>query len=558
MVLKLSMKIIIHRYVHLKELLESLGALFIASIIAIPILTIFYMALSSEKNIWPHLSSTVLPGYIITTLIVLSGVGVITLIIGIGLAWVITVYDFPMRRTLEWLCLIPLAMPTYIIAYTYGEIFDYPGFLQSALRFIFGWQSSKDYWFPNIYSTGGVIFVMSFVLYPYIYLTSRAAFLRQSMTLIEVSNTLGYSLSSSFFRVALPMARPAIIIGLILVMMESMNEFAAFEYYGVNTLSVGVYVTWLEKNNLSGAAQIAIFMLIFIFLLMLIERKLRNKRSFVQKNNNTIATNRYKLTGIRAYMLLIICLLPIMIGFIFPSIVLIDFIIQRYYEIDIIKYITLVFNSIYLSSFAAILTLIISIYLVNVSFSSNNFIIKLSIGISRLGYALPGVVLALGIIVPMITFDNFLKSLLGDFFGITTGLIISGTAIGVLYAYIVRFLTIAYGTIESGFSTLNPDLGDAARVLGRSRLETLVGIQLPIIKPALIAAVLLVFVDSMKELPATLLLRPFNFDTLATHVYTYASLSALEDAALPALTIVAVGIIPIIVINRVLMSSTKS
>ena len=216
------------------------------------------------------------------------------------------------------------------------------------------------------------------------------------------------------------------------------------------------------------------------------------------------------------------------------------------------------FNSIYLSSFAAILTLIISIYLVNVSFSSNNFIIKLSIGISRLGYALPGVVLALGIIVPMITFDNFLKSLLGDFFGITTGLIISGTAIGVLYAYIVRFLTIAYGTIESGFSTLNPDLGDAARVLGRSRLETLVGIQLPIIKPALIAAVLLVFVDSMKELPATLLLRPFNFDTLATHVYTYASLSALEDAALPALTIVAVGIIPIIVINRVLMSSTKS
>ena len=449
-------------------------------------------------------------------------------------------------------------MPTYIIAYTYGEIFDYPGFLQSALRFIFGWQSSKDYWFPNIYSTGGVIFVMSFVLYPYIYLTSRAAFLRQSMTLIEVSNTLGYSLSSSFFRVALPMARPAIIIGLILVMMESMNEFAAFEYYGVNTLSVGVYVTWLEKNNLSGAAQIAIFMLIFIFLLMLIERKLRNKRSFVQKNNNTIATNRYKLTGIRAYMLLIICLLPIMIGFIFPSIVLIDFIIQRYYEIDIIKYITLVFNSIYLSSFAAILTLIISIYLVNVSFSSNNFIIKLSIGISRLGYALPGVVLALGIIVPMITFDNFLKSLLGDFFGITTGLIISGTAIGVLYAYIVRFLTIAYGTIESGFSTLNPDLGDAARVLGRSRLETLVGIQLPIIKPALIAAVLLVFVDSKKELPATLLLRPFNFDTLATHVYTYASLSALEDAALPALTIVAVGIIPIIVINRVLMSSTKS
>ena len=544
--------------VDIKELLESLGALFIAAIIAIPILTIFYMALSSEKNIWPHLSSTVLPGYIITTLIVLFGVGLITLVLGIGLAWIVTVYNFPFRRILEWLCLIPLAMPTYIIAYTYGEIFDYPGFLQSSLRFIFGWQSYKDYWFPDIYSNGGVIFVMSFVLYPYVYLTSRAAFLRQSISLIEVSNTLGYSLTSSFFRIALPMARPAIIIGLILVMMESMNEFAAFEYYGVNTLSVGVYITWLEKNNLSGAAQIAIFMLIFVFLLMIIERKLRNKRSFVQKNNNTLAINRVQLVGLRAYIVSMICFLPILIGFIFPSIVLLDFIIQRYYEIDIIKYLHLVLNSIYLSSFAAFLTLVISIYLINVSISSNNFIIKLSIGVSRLGYALPGVVLALGIIVPVITVDNFLKGLIGDVFGISMGLIISGTAIGVLYAYIVRFLTIAYGTIESGFSALNPDLGAASRVLGRSRIQTLLGIQLPIIKPALIAAVLLVFVDSMKELPATLLLRPFNFDTLATHVYTYASLSALEDAALPAMTIVAVGIVPIIFINRVLMRSIGS
>ena len=356
--------------VDIKELLESLGALFIAAIIAIPILTIFYMALSSEKNIWPHLSSTVLPGYIITTLIVLFGVGLITLVIGIGLAWIVTVYNFPFRRILEWLCLIPLAMPTYIIAYTYGEIFDYPGFLQSSLRFIFGWQSYKDYWFPDIYSNGGVIFVMSFVLYPYVYLTSRAAFLRQSISLIEVSSTLGYSLTSSFFRIALPMARPAIIIGLILVMMESMNEFAAFEYYGVNTLSVGVYVTWLEKNNLSGAAQIAIFMLIFVFLLMIIERKLRNKRSFVQKNNNTLAINRVQLVGLRAYIISMICFLPILIGFIFPSIVLLDFIIQRYYEIDIIKYLQLVLNSIYLSSFAAFLTLVISIYLINVSILS--------------------------------------------------------------------------------------------------------------------------------------------------------------------------------------------
>ena len=549
------MRAMINKITYQRELLETLGALFVASIIAIPILTIFYIAFSADKNIWPHLSSTVLPGYITTTSIVLAGISIITILIGVGLAWIVTVYEFPMRRTMEWLCLIPLAMPAYIVAYAYGDLLDYTGFVQTNLRFIFGWGSIRDYWFPSVYSIGGSIFVMSFVLYPYVYLTSRAAFLRQSMTLIEVSSTLGKSSIYSFFHIALPMARPAIIIGLILVIMESMNEFAAFEYYGVDTLSVGVYITWLGKNNLGGAAQIAIFMLLFVFLLMIIEKGLRKKRSFAQNNRKLMSVNRIKLSKGRSVFAIIICAVPILIGFLFPSLVLLDFVLERILEVDAIKYADLLFNSLLLSIFAAILTIILGVFLVNTYITSNNFIIRLSVTISRLGYALPGVVIALGVIVPLITLDGLIKNALGHYFNITVGLIFSGTMIAIVYAYVIRFLTISYGTIESGFTTLNPDIAAASRVLGQSKYSTLIKIQLPIIKPALIMSALLVFVDSMKELPATLILRPFNFDTLATYVYTYASLSQIEEAALPALTIVATGLLPIILINRELVKN---
>lgn len=551
------MRSTINKFAYQREFLETLGALFVASIIAIPILTIFYIAFSADDNIWPHLSSTVLPGYIMTTFLVLAGTSIITVFIGVGLAWIVTVYEFPMRRVMEWLCLIPLAMPAYIVAYAYGDLLDYTGFIQSSLRFIFGWNSIKDYWFPSVYSIGGSVFVMSFVLYPYVYLTSRAAFLRQSMTLIEVSSTLGKSSLYSFFHIALPMARPAIIIGLILVIMESMNEFAAFEYYGVDTLSVGVYITWLGKNNLGGAAQIAIFMLLFVFLLMVIEKGLRKKRSFAQNNKKLLSSNRIKLSKRKSFFVLTCCTIPILVGFLFPSLVLVDFVLERILEVDILRYAKLLFNSLFLSACAAILTIILGIFLVNTYITSNNIIIRLCVTISRLGYALPGVVIALGVIVPLITLDGFIKNILGQYFDITVGLIFSGTMIAIIYAYVIRFLTISYGTIESGFTSLNPNITAASRVLGQSKYSTLVKIQLPIIKPALIMSALLVFVDSMKELPATLILRPFNFDTLATHVYTYASLSQIEEAALPALTIVIAGLIPIILINRELVK-TKS
>ena len=339
--------------------------------------------------------------------------------------------------------------------------------------------------------------------------------------------------------------------------MESMNEFAAFEYYGVDTLSVGVYITWLGKNNLGGAAQIAIFMLLFVFLLMVIEKGLRKKRSFAQNNKKLLSSNRIKLSKRKSFFVLTCCTIPILVGFLFPSLVLVDFVLERILEVDILRYAKLLFNSLFLSTSAAILTIILGIFLVNTYITSNNIIIRLCVTISRLGYALPGVVIALGVIVPLITLDGFIKNILGQYFDITVGLIFSGTMIAIIYAYVIRFLTISYGTIESGFTSLNPNITAASRVLGQSKYSTLVKIQLPIIKPALIMSALLVFVDSMKELPATLILRPFNFDTLATHVYTYASLSQIEEAALPALTIVIAGLIPIILINRELVK-TKS
>jgi len=536
-----------------KELLSTIGALFVALVVALPIIAIFYLAITPEKNIWPHLISTVLPGYIMTTLGLLIGVGLISFIIGVGTAWIVTIYEFPFRNKLEWFLLIPLAMPTYIIAYSYGELFDYSGFIQTSMRNIFHWNNSKDYWFPDIFTLGGAIFVISFVLYPYVYLTSRAAFIRQTNSLIEVSSTLGCSMTKTFYKIALPMARPAIAVGIILVLMECLNDFAALEYFGVNTLTVGVYTTWLQKNNLGGAAQIAIVMLVFIFSLIILERKLRKNRTFYQNNKNSLSPNRINITGYKAWFLSFICFIPILIGFIAPGFVLIKFVLKRYHEIDLEQYVNLAFNSVFLSITASLLTIFVGIYLINSLSVSKNILLKFFIAISRVGYALPGVVLALGIMVPLIHFDRAIQNVFSSFLGISVGLIFTGTFVAIIYAYIVRFLTIAYGTIESGFSSLSPNISMASRSLGKSQIETLLKIELPIIKPAIIAAALLVFVDSMKELPATLLLRPFNFDTLSTHVYTYASLSAIEDAALPALTIVLTGILPIILLNRTLM-----
>jgi len=526
------------------------GAVSVAAVILLPIIAVVVLAALPDENIWPHLFATVLPGYITATLGLMAGVGLITLFVGTGTAWLVTMYSFPGRGVFQWLLLVPLAMPTYIIAYTYVDVFDYSGVIQTMLRQAFGWQNAREYWFPEIRSLGGAIFVMSFVLYPYVYLTTRAAFEQQSFSMIEVSRTLGHTLRSSFGRVALPLARPAIAIGVTLALMETLNDIGAVQYFGVNTLTVGVYVTWLQKNNLGGAAQIATVMLAFVFLLIWIERRARQGRRFHQTAVRHRFPARHRLTGNSAFAAVVICVLPITIGFVVPGAVLLDSAITYFDSTGLRVFSVNIFNSLTLAVLAASLTLLFGIFLSYASRLSRTPQVRGAALAASVGYAVPGTVLAIGILVPLAGIDNFVDGLARASFGISTGLLLSGTIFAITYAYVVRFMAISYGAIDAGLGQASPNLHMAARSLGRTPYRTLREVHLPLIRPAIAAATLLVFVDAMKELPATLLLRPFNFDTLATHVYTFASLETVEEASLSALAIVAVGILPVLLLNR--------
>jgi iron(III) transport system permease protein len=532
------------------------GALAVALLVASPVLAIVVIALTSTGDVWGHLVSTVLPGYAATTAQLMLGVGIVTFAVGTGSAWLVTMYAFPGRRVVDWLLMLPLAMPTYIIAYAYVDILSYSGGPQSALRAAFGWNSARDYWFPEIRSLGGAILVMAFVLYPYVYLTTRAAFLQQSLLLIEASRTLGHALGSSFVRVALPLARPAIVAGITLALMECLNDLGAVQFFGVNTLTVGVYSTWLHRNNLGGAAQIALVMLAFVFVLILLERRARRGRRFVQTTGRERAPARQRLTGPVRWIALGLCLVPVCLGFFVPAGILVAFALRRVAELDYARFASEALNSLTLALLAAGVSVLIGIFLGHAARTSRVMPVRIATLAASVGYAVPGTVLAIGILVPLARFDNALDGFAREAFGISTGLLLTGTMFSIVFAYVVRFMAVSYGAIDAGYARLSPSLHMAARSLGRTPLGALREVQLPLMKPAIVAAALLVFVDSMKELPATLLLRPFNFDTLATQVYTYASLALVEEAALPALAIVAVGIIPVLALNRTMSLAT--
>lgn len=536
------------------EKLWSIGAIVLSLLVAAPVVAIAFLAISPTENIWPHLISTVLPGYVKTTLLLMFGVGFLTFVVGTGTAWLVTTCRFPGRSVLQWALLIPLAMPTYIIAYTYVDLFEYSGIIQTSLRTTFGWTSTKDYWFPEIRTLPGAIFVMSFVLYPYVYLTSRATFARQSAGFLEVSRTLGRGPWGAFYSVALPMARPAIVIGVSLAMMEALNDIGAVEFFGVNTLTVGIYVTWLSRSNLGGAAQIACIMLAFVFLLIWLERAARRHQKYHDNSSRQRQPHPVQLTGGRKWLVTVICTLPIVFGFVIPGIVLVDASLIFYDDAFDGRYLSYVSNSLILSSTAAVTAVLVGCFLAYAHRLSRSRIVQFAIRFSSIGYAVPGAVLGIGILIPLAGADNFIDGLAREFLGVSTGLMMTGTIFALVFAYLVRFLAISYGAIEAGLTRVTPSLEMAARTLGRTATGTFTEIHLPLIRPAIGTAGLLVFVDCMKELPATLILRPFNFDTLATHVYTLASLELLEESALSALTIVSVGIIPVILLSKTLQT----
>ncbi|MFP3978692.1 MULTISPECIES: ABC transporter permease [Marinobacter] len=525
------------------------------AIVALPVLTVIFLAFFPEENIWPHLLDTTLPRYLVTTIKLMAGVGAITLVIGLATAWAVTMCEFPGRKFFEWAMLLPFAVPAYVIAYVYTSLLDYAGPVQGALRDVFGWTSAADYWFPEIRSLEGATLMIGLVLYPYVYLLARAAFLEQSPSLFAVSRSLGHSALSTFFKVVLPIARPAVAVGLSLVLMETLNDFGTVDFFAVQTLTAGLFDTWMNLGNLGGAAQIATTMLIFVVILVTLERYSRRRQQQFAARDNRDPIRRFTMSFPRQLICVAVCAVPVVLGFVVPGVTLSVYAWEYFGESWNPDFVRNTFNSLFLSGTAALTTLLIGVTLAYSRRLHNTRGMQVLMRLSSLGYAMPGAVLAVGVIVPLAGFDNWLDSLMRDYFGVSTGLLLSGSAFAIVFAYTVRFLAVSAGSVESALQKITPSMDMASRSLGNSPGKTLVKVHLPMLRGTLVTAALVVFVDCMKELPATLILRPFNFETLATYVYQFASDERLYHSALPALIIVLAGIIPIILMSRSISNS---
>lgn len=527
-----------------------IASLLTTLMVSLPVISVLYLALFPEENIWPHLTSTVLPTYLENTLVLMLGVGTLSLMIGTGSAWLISMYDFPAKRWLSWALLLPFAVPAYVIAYVYTDLLEFSGPVQGFLREMMGWETARDYWFPSIRSMGGAIIMMSLVLYPYIYMLARAAFLEQSVSLYRVSRSLGASPLGFFIRVSLPIARPAIAVGLSLVLMETLNDFGTVDYFAVRTLTAGLYDTWLNMGNLGGAAQISVLMVLMVVVLITLERYSRRKQKQYHSRNPGDPIPRTRLTGFRGYLATLLIASPIVLGFVIPCIILTNYAYDNFAESWTSDFFTYAFNSFSLAATAAFITLLLGVILSYTKRLNPSPASQTLVSISSLGYAIPGAVLAVGVIIPFASFDNFFDGLMREYFQFSTGLIFTGTAFAIVFSYTVRFLAVSTGAVDSSLSKVTPNMDMASRSLGMSQLQTLFKVHLPIIKRGALTGMLVVFVDCLKELPATLILRPFNYETLATQVYQFASDELIEQSALSALVIVLVGIIPIILLDK--------
>ena len=534
----------------------NVAVVVLSLLVIIPVLSILGMSFFPKENIWPHLIDTVLPRYLINSLLLMLGVSFGVLFVGVSTAWFVTLYNFPGKKLFEWLLIVPIAMPAYVIAYAYTDLLEFSGPVQIFLRDLFGWISAKDYWFPNIRTLPGAIFVMSLVLYPYVYITARAGFLELSPSMLESSRVLGRSQAYTFFKVALPLARPSIVLGLTLALMETLNDFGTVDYFAVQTFTTGVFDVWLNMGNLGGAAQISTVALTFVMLLVWLERiSRRQQRYFQQGHHRFERLPIIQLYGGKKWLVTLMCALPVIFGFIIPSSLLVYYSVLYFSESWTAEFRILFFNSISLALVAALIATLFAVILTYSRWMSLHWFNRFAVRLTSMGYALPGAILALGVLIPLASLDRWLDGLTEHFFDYNLGLLFSGTVFAILLAYVIRFLAVAFGSVESSMTKITPTMDMAARSLGYTATETLIKFHLPLLKNGIIAALLLVFVDCMKELPATLILRPFNFDTLATYVYQYASDEQLERCALGALVIVLSGLIPIIFLNRSLTQS---
>lgn len=529
----------------------------VAVLAALPVASVgLNLFVGGTSATWSHLSQTVLPEYILNSALLCLGVGTGIALMGVSTAWLTAMHDFPGRRFFEWALVLPLAMPAYVLAYVYTDFLQFVGPVQTWLRDTFGW-SYGDYWFPDVRTLPGAMLMFMCVLYPYVYLLARAAFLERASGMLEAARTLGMGPWQAFFRVSLPLARPAIVAGVALALMETLADYGTVAYFAVNTFTTGIYRAWFSLGDRVAAAQLAAMLLAFVLFLLMIERVSRGRARY----HNTTGRNRpmagARLNGPAAQVALFACLLPLLIGFVLPAILLLRMALTEGDAQFGERFLILSRNSFMLAGITAAIAVLLAVLLAYGARLSKR---PLARGLNRLvglGYAVPGAVIAVGVLIPVTRLDNWLAAQWQAWFDYNPGLILTGGIAALVYAYLVRFLAVALHTVEDSLAKITPNMDDAARCLGYRQGETLRRVHAPMLRGSLLTAGLLVFVDVMKELPATLVMRPFNFDTLATQAYTLASDERLAEASTAALAIVAVGLLPLIALSRQIAASRR-
>ncbi|MCZ8441956.1 ABC transporter permease [Achromobacter xylosoxidans] len=526
------------------------GAALIGLAVLAPVLTLVWWALGGDLSHWRHLATYVLPQALANTAVLLAGVGVLVTLLGTGSAWLVTAYEFPSRRALTWALLLPLAVPTYIIAFAYLDLLHPIGPIQSGIRALLGYDSPRQFRLPDLRSIYGAIFVLGFVLYPYVYLSTRVMFMTQAASLLEAARTLGAGRYAVFFRVALPLARPAIVVGVSLALLETLNDIGASEFLGVQTLTVSVYTTWVTRSDLAGAAQIALTMLAIVIGLILLERHGRKRQRYANTQRMRPMQPR-RLRGAAAVLAAVLGWIPVVVGFVAPALYLV---VETYKRLHLVggvssQLLNGLGNTLIVAFSATLVTLVCGLVVAwagrtlreSAGFNPGRACAR----VASLGYAVPGTVLAIGLLTPFVWIDTAVAKVFGG-----NGLFLMGSMAALVCAYAIRFLAISTGALEAGLARIPPSLEQASRLLGESSAGTLRRVHLPLLRPALAASALLVFVDAMKELPATLLLRPMNFDTLATWLYAEAARGTYEEGAVAALAIVLAGLLPVILLAR--------
>lgn len=526
--------------------------------VAAPVLSVLVNLVSGGTGgTWAHLAATVLPEYIASTLWLCLWVGLGSAVIGVSTAWATVMWEFPGRRVLEWALVLPLATPAYVMAYTYTDLLQFVGPVQSALRETFGWERG-DYWFPDVRTVGGAACMFVAVLYPYVYLLTRQSLIERAAGLNEAARMLGHGAWEAFFRVSLPLARPAIVAGVSLALMETLADYGAVSYFGVQTFTTGIYRAWFALGDRVAAAQLAAVLLGFVATLLLLERLSRGAARFHDSGRAGGSARRYTLPSVAGWGVTLICALPLAAGFIIPGAVLLTWALSEGDAQFGARFIGLAVNSFTLAAVASACAVLLALLLAYAVRSSRSRMVALARSAVGMGYAVPGAVIAVGILIPVTRLDHLLSGLWQQWTGVNPGLLLTGGIAALIYAYLVRFLTVSLQAVESGLARITPSMDEAARSLGLGAGATLQRVHWPMLRGSLLTAALLVFVDVMKELPATLVMRPFNFDTLATQAYTLASDERLQEASTAALAIVAVGLMPLIALSRQIARSRRN